>query len=135
MTKIRYYERRGLLDANSRSEAGYRRYLHDALTTIEFIKKTQDLGFTLEEIRSLLSLKNHNRSDGCNQVKAEIDNKLQQIVAKISDLQRIKAELQDLRTQCRAEYSSNECPLLQCCEQPVQEPIEEKNVLQPVFAT
>ena len=117
MTKIRYYERRGLLPANSRSGSGYRRYLNDALSRIEFIKKTQSLDFTLEEILVLINLKNNTFVDGCTEVKQRIEIKLQQIEDKLEDLQRMKRELKDLHAQCRHEFTSDECPLLQCCKE------------------
>ncbi|MCD8502155.1 MAG: MerR family transcriptional regulator [Bacillaceae bacterium] len=52
---IRYYERRGLISEPPRTESGYRKFPQEVVNDIKFIKRTQDLGFTLEEIKSLLS--------------------------------------------------------------------------------
>jgi DNA-binding transcriptional MerR regulator len=54
---LRYYERRGLLQAPERTAAGYRQYPPDTVRLIRFIKRAQDLGFTLDEIEELLKLR------------------------------------------------------------------------------
>lgn len=133
ITKIRYYERRGLLDANGRSEAGYRRYLDSALKRIKFIEKAQSLGFTLEEIRYLIKVKNHLETYGCVHLKAQIEKKIQQIEAQISSLQQINTELKSLYAQCTHNHFSDECPLLNCCEESTSiEDIEESGTAQSI---
>ena len=54
---VRYYERRGLLPEPDRRPSGYREYGPDALDRLHFIKRAQELGFTLTEIRELLALR------------------------------------------------------------------------------
>ena len=62
---VRYYERRGLIDPPARTPAGYRAYSSETAATIRLIKRAQDLGFTLNEIRNLLKLRaNPDATDG-----------------------------------------------------------------------
>lgn len=82
---LRFYERSGLLDAPARTEAGYRLYGADALTTLEFIKRAQILGFTLTEINRIIS-ESRSGASPCNEVReivrqrlAELDERLQQM--------------------------------------------------------
>lgn len=82
---LRFYERSGLLDAPVRTEAGYRLYGADALTTLEFIKRAQVLGFTLTEIKRIISESRDGESP-CDEVReivrqrlAELDERLQQM--------------------------------------------------------
>jgi DNA-binding transcriptional MerR regulator len=65
---IRYYERRGLLSPQSRRESGYRQYLNDAVVRIRFIKHAKELGFSLDEIAELLSLR-IDRAARCGDIK------------------------------------------------------------------
>lgn len=82
---LRFYERSGLLDAPVRTEAGYRLYGADALTTLEFIKRAQILGFTLTEISRIIS-ESRSGASPCDEVReivrqrlAELDERLQQM--------------------------------------------------------
>ncbi len=82
---LRFYERSGLLDAPVRTEAGYRLYGADALTTLEFIKRAQILGFTLTEINRIIS-ESRSGASPCDEVReivrqrlAELDERLQQM--------------------------------------------------------
>ena len=54
---LRYYERRGILRSPKRSSAGYREYPTDTVRLIRFIKRAQELGFTLDEIEDLVALR------------------------------------------------------------------------------
>ncbi|MFF0826290.1 MerR family transcriptional regulator [Brevibacillus sp. NPDC003359] len=53
---VRYYEKRGLIATTPRNESGYRMFPQQTVTDIQFIKRAQEIGFTLEEIKNLLSL-------------------------------------------------------------------------------
>jgi MerR family transcriptional regulator, copper efflux regulator len=59
---LRYYERRGLLPEPARRGAGYRNYDEAAVRSVRFIKRAQDVGFSLEEVRELLELRDRRRS-------------------------------------------------------------------------
>jgi MerR family transcriptional regulator, copper efflux regulator len=121
---LRYYEREGLLPLPERSEAGYRLYPLRAVQQVRFIKRAQELGFTLKEIKELLVLQA--KSDAtAEEVKLLAQNKLQVIENKISLLQEMKATLLGLSEACHGNETSMEhCPILQFIE--ADAPIVEK---------
>jgi len=73
---LRYYERRGLLKEPERRPSGYREYSPDAVLLIRFIKRAQELGFTLAEIEDLLRLRN-DHSARCSEVRAAAQAKIE----------------------------------------------------------
>lgn len=117
---VRYYERRDLLPEPPRSEAGYRRYGPEHLAHLRFIKRAQDLGFTLEEIRELLMLRAS--SDPESGVLERTAEKLAQIEAKIDDLQKLHAKLTELRHACTHRGSAASCLVLHALEAPDDAP-------------
>lgn len=89
---LHYYERLGLLPKPDRSAANYRLYPTDALRRVQFIKKAQVLGFTLEEIKEILGLREQGRAP-CRCV-ADVGKKhLQELDARIATLQEFRREL------------------------------------------
>ena len=88
---LRYYERRGLLDAPDRSPGGHRVYDDQAVVTLRVIKAAQRLGFTLDEVAELLEVGRRRGRDSGLQARAS--SKLAEIEAKIGDLQLIKENL------------------------------------------
>lgn len=113
---IRYYERRGLLPAAPRSPAGYRRYGEDALARLRFVRRAKRLGFSLREIRDLLSLQVRRPAD-CAGVERRAARKLAQVRAMIADLERIAVALDGLVRACRANAGNAGCPLLDALEE------------------
>jgi Hg(II)-responsive transcriptional regulator len=112
---IRYYEQKGLIPKPKRSPSGYRQYSEDFIVRIRFIKRSQELGFTLKEILELLSLRidpDSNRAD----VKTQVDQKIEEITAKIDDLQKMKSSLSQLTACCGGQGSSRDCPILDSLE-------------------
>ena len=89
---IHYYERLGLLPKPDRSAANYRLYRSDSLRRVQFIKKAQALGFTLEEIKEILDLREHG-SDPCRCVADVGKQHLQEVDARIAALQKFRREL------------------------------------------
>ena len=75
---IRYYERRGLLSRPARRTSSYRQYSLDAIRVVRFIKRAQDLGFTLDEIAELLELRGESRRDR-GRIRALAERKLHQV--------------------------------------------------------
>lgn len=89
---LHYYERLGLLPKPDRSASNYRLYLPDALRRVQFIKKAQSLGFTLEEIKEILALRGQGRAP-CRCV-ADVGKKhLQELDARIAALQEFRRSL------------------------------------------
>jgi Hg(II)-responsive transcriptional regulator len=109
---VRYYERRGLLPEPERRESGYREYTPACLERLYFIRRAQELGFTLSEIEGLLSLRTDPRTTAA-EVKARADAKVADIESKIRDLRTIQHALEHLAGQCRGGSGpTGDCPLL-----------------------
>lgn len=109
---IRYYERRNLLFATERSEAGYRHYSDDALNRLRFIKRAQQLGFTLDEIHDLLTLQ-IDKPSSCQQVKERTESKLREVEEKICLLNRMQTTLASLLLSCEERQTTEPCPILE----------------------
>lgn len=112
---IRYYERCGLLADPGRRESGYRAYPPDTVARVQFIKRAQQLGFTLREIAGLLALR-VDAETTCDQVREQAEAKLVEIDAKIADLQQIRGALARLAAACAQGGPAGECPLLDALE-------------------
>jgi MerR family mercuric resistance operon transcriptional regulator len=102
---VRYYEKRQLILEPPRTRAGYRIFSLEDVDRIKFIKRSQELGFTLNEIKQLIS-------DDKTQVNSEevlqyFAQKIDEIEAQIKDLEKIKKTLQDLTVQCSGSGSSD----------------------------
>ena len=115
---VRYYEKRGLLPEPPRTSAGYRQYDPEHVSHIRFIKRAQDLGFTLEEIGELLELRAEPGAG--SDVRAKTAEKVREIDAKISDLQRIRAKLVELGEACEHHGSPEDCLVLHALEEPAE---------------
>lgn len=113
---IRFYEREGLLEAPARSASGYRQYTEDTVKQIRFIKHAQHLGFSLKEIRELLTLRVE-RQTSCEQVKERAEAKLAEVEQKIIELQHMRQALLQVSSLCRGEEPSSRCPLLDALDQ------------------
>jgi len=108
---LRYYERLGLLAPQQRTASGYRLYDPSALDRLDFIRRAQALGFSLEQIGELLTL--HARPEGdMGAVRAVAAQRLAEIDAKMVDLQRMKQGLQTLLDACPGHGPSAQCPIL-----------------------
>lgn len=119
---VRYYERRGLIAQPAKPAVGYRRYSESALSRLRFIKRAQELGFTLEEIAHLLSL----GTSPCSQVQDMAAQKLAGVHAKIADLRRLEKVLAELLTQCAVNPDRTHCPIIETL-QPVDHPSTESS--------
>lgn len=109
---VRYYERRGLLDAERRTSVGYREYEPDAVTRLRFIKHAQALGFSLKEIQELLALRVRHGA-ACGAVEQRTRQKIQLVDDKIRELTRLKDSLERLADACDSRTSTAECPVLE----------------------
>ncbi|WP_042351573.1 Hg(II)-responsive transcriptional regulator [Bacillus massiliigorillae] len=109
---IRYYERKGLLNEPSRTNAGYRVYSEESADRIKFIKRMQDLGFTLSEIIKLLGIVDKD-AERCKDMNDFVSNKIDEVQMKIKDLMRIEKMLIHLREKCPTDKSMYECPIIE----------------------
>jgi DNA-binding transcriptional MerR regulator len=97
---VRYYERIGLLPEPRRTTGNYRSYTADHLARLSFIRRARDLGFTLDQVRALLGLADHENNDCCA-VDAMARDHLKGIDRKIADLKALRRELNELLSQCQ----------------------------------
>ena len=109
---IRYYEREGLLPEPPRRPSGYRMFSSDSVRRVRFIKRAQELGFSLTEIKELLALRVDAKTS-CAEVKARARAKLADVEEKISALRAIKKALAGLTTTCTGRGPVSECPILE----------------------
>jgi Hg(II)-responsive transcriptional regulator len=109
---VRYYERRGLLDTPTRRASGYREYDPAVLDRLRFIRRAQELGFTLSEIAELLALRLDPDTTAA-QVKARAEEKIAEIDGRLRDLQHIRHALSHLAGKCHGGRGpAGDCPLL-----------------------
>jgi Cu(I)-responsive transcriptional regulator len=108
---LRYYERRGLLARPPRRGSGYREYPADAIRIVRFIKKAQDLGFSLDEIAELVRLRGVGRGER-HRVRVIAERKIQDIDRKIVHLQSIRGALRQLVESCHS-GSAADCPIIE----------------------
>lgn len=111
---LRYYERRGLLPRPPRRQSGYREFPGDAVRIVRFIKRAQDLGFTLDEVEELLRLRSDKRRDRAR-VRTVAERRIRQIEQKIAELAAMKQALTHLVHCCR-EGSTLECPIIEALD-------------------
>lgn len=121
---LRYYERRGLLVEPPRSPSGYRDYPVSAVRVLRFVKRAQELGFTLADVEVLLSLANGGPRS-CDQARALAQSQMAELDRKITDLQRMRAALGELVATCERPRADRSCPLLEAID--ADDPLTEAN--------
>ena len=107
---IRYYERAGLLPAPPRTTGGHRVYGPDHLKRLTFIRRSRQLGFTLEDVRGLLELVDGN-SYTCAEVKVMTLDHVASIRRKIADLRKLERVLKEMAAQCSGDEVPD-CPVI-----------------------
>ena len=112
---IRFYERRGLIQEPRRRSSGYREYPAEAVKVVRFIKRAQELGFTLREVQELLRLRD-SQAAGCADVRAAASAKMKDIDRKIDTLRAMRGALEVLLDSCTRDGSTRECPILEAIE-------------------
>jgi MerR family mercuric resistance operon transcriptional regulator len=107
---VRYYQRRGLLREPEKPLNGQRRYVEEDVSRLQFIRRAQVLGFTLDEIENLLRLEG---ADCCSDTHELAVYKLALIEAKIADLTNMRRALAGLVQQCERGKLQGDCPIIQ----------------------
>ena len=111
---IRYYQRRGLLSQPEKPHRGYRRYPSDIVNHIRFIKRSQALGFTLNEVAVLMELE---VARACGVTRRLALDKIKAIDQKLAGLTSMRKVLATLVQQCGAGRSTKRCPIIQALGQ------------------
>ena len=107
---IRYYEKENLLSPPHRTEGGHRLYTTEMVKRLVFIRRCRELGFSMQEIRQLLSVVDGEQVS-CEHVKQISDLHLSDIRSKIADLRKMERSLKELSGQCSGE-DVPECPII-----------------------
>jgi DNA-binding transcriptional MerR regulator len=112
---LRYYEGLKLLQPAERGENGYRHYNPDTILQVKFIKQAQALGFSLEEIRQILDVRDRGETP-CDFVQVLLKHKIEQMEAQIQQMVAFKAELEEYRdrweTMDNLNLDEQVCPLI-----------------------
>lgn len=108
---VRLYEREGLIGKPKRLPNGYRVYPEDVVNRLRFIKRAKTMGFTLHEIKELFELKRTSKNT-CDDVRQQSEKKLNDVIAKIKDLQKLKKALNKMITSCEKIHKKDECPII-----------------------
>jgi len=108
---VRFYEREGLLAEPERRQSGYRQYQIDTVQRLLFIRRAKELGFTLKEIKELLSLR-VDEDKTCADVRQQAEAKIADIENRIRSLQRMKRALVKVTRTCSSSGPTSECPIL-----------------------
>ena len=106
---IRYYQRRGLLPEPKRTDGRIRRYGSDEIERLRFIKAAQKIGFSLDEIGSLLQL---DHGSGCAQARKLASHKLEEVRTRLDSLHRLERVLSELVSRCETSRGQVSCPLI-----------------------
>lgn len=108
---LRYYERRGLLPEPPRRASGYRTYEPTAVRIVRFIKWAQELGFSLDEVESLLELA-EGGPENCDGARELAEGRMAELDRRIADLSAMRSSLQRLVATCAMPRPERDCPLL-----------------------
>jgi MerR family transcriptional regulator, copper efflux regulator len=112
---VRFYERNGLLPKPPRNASGYRLYSPDTARRLKFIKRAQQLGFSLREIRELLALRMSPQTNNA-EIRRRTESKIADIESKIKTLESMKAVLRKLVETCSECAPNSKCPILESLE-------------------
>ena len=107
---IRYYEHIGVMPDPPRTAGGHRVYTTEHLKRLGFVRRSRELGFTLDEVRRLLSLADGDE-DSCDEVRRLTLDHADGIVSRIADLKKMEVILRDMAARCNAEVVPD-CPII-----------------------
>lgn len=107
---IRHYESIGLIDAAARTDAGYRLYSERDVQVLQFIHRSRELGFSLDQIKTLLALW-QDKQRASKDVRAMAKQHIAELDRKIADMQAMRRTLETLATRCHGD-DRPDCPIL-----------------------
>jgi MerR family Zn(II)-responsive transcriptional regulator of zntA len=114
---LRYYEKHGLISASKRSEAGYRFYSNADVRRVEFVRSARHIGFSLNDISQLLSIRVDKSSHSCQEVTDITGAKLEEVNARIVELQSLQQTLQRLLDSCGGgPENATHCSIMEALE-------------------
>jgi len=111
---IRFYEKQGLLKRSARTEGGFRLFGSHDVQTLKFVRKAQELGFSLGEIRELLILQ-ADHVPACSHVKELLDQKLTAVEQKIKELRNLEHSLMLALRKCKRGLKTTAPAHEECC--------------------
>ncbi len=111
---IRFYEKQGILQRSQRTAGGFRLFGEAEVETLRFVRRAQELGFSLGEIRELLILRAE-PAPACSHVKDLLDQKILTVRNKIKELQNLERGLNQALRKCKREATSAEPGHKACC--------------------
>ena len=114
---VRYYEKIGLVPSPARTEGGHRAYEDAHVARLTFVRRARELGFTLDEVRSLLKLVDGEHSRRCADVRAVTVEHLDDVRQKIRDLKRLERTLSGIVARCEG-GTLPECPIVEALFEP-----------------
>lgn len=109
---IRYYERHGLLPKVPRTASGYRKFSDEHVVLLRFIRRAQQLGFTLKEVKELLAIRVKPGSD-CGDVRRKTEAKVADVDERIRELQAIREALVRMAATCTGRGPLTNCSILE----------------------
>ena len=111
-TTVRYYERVGLVRPQDRSVGNYRLYGDESLEAIKFIRSAQSIGFTLDNVKTLLSMR-HRANASCCQVQSLIEERLADVDRRLKDLRHVRTVLKAALARCRENEPQGCCVVIE----------------------
>ena len=121
---LRFYEREKLLPHAVRSTAGARRYTHDTLGRVRFIKQAQTVGLTLKDIRVLVAIRDRPTTAGCQKTRAVLAERIQDLQRRMTELREFQIVLSSHLQACDnalANENPHDCPAISALERGLSE--------------
>jgi DNA-binding transcriptional MerR regulator len=111
-TTVRYYERVGLVQPEDRSEGNYRLYSDESLQKLKFIRTAQSIGFTLDDVKALLSAPDSSAAS-CRQVQSLVEERLAEVAQRLKDLRHVQHVLKSALAKCRETERAGCCHVIE----------------------
>ncbi|HUP29850.1 MAG TPA: MerR family transcriptional regulator [Usitatibacter sp.] len=106
---IRYYQRRGLIEEPQKPLGGQRRYPESALNALAFVRRAQNLGFSLDEVKALMAL---TETSDCGAARVIAEQKRSVLASRIEELERMRKQLDTFVAACKRNKGKKPCPIV-----------------------